>query len=108
MAEGDGLLAATARFREPPEVEEAAEEAVCEEVDVSALIEDGERRGVSGLLLVRVVAAHDLVNADWWSLSDPYAKAIERLCLLRAAGHGGPGDPEHTGRGRLLPGLKRP
>ena len=24
---------------------------------------------------MRVVAAYDLVNADWFSLSDPYAKA---------------------------------
>ena len=27
------------------------------------------------MLLIRVLAAHDLVNADWFSLSDPYAKA---------------------------------
>ena len=37
-------------------------------------MEDGERRGVFGLLLVRVLQAYDLVNADWWSLSDPYCK----------------------------------
>lgn len=24
---------------------------------------------------MRVVAAYDLINADWFSLSDPYAKA---------------------------------
>lgn len=33
------------------------------------------RRGAIGVLLVRVVAAYDLINADWFSLSDPYAKA---------------------------------
>lgn len=27
------------------------------------------------MLLIRVLAAHHLVNADWFSLSDPYAKA---------------------------------
>ena len=33
------------------------------------------RRGAFGVLLVRVLAAHNLINADWWSLSDPYTKA---------------------------------
>ena len=38
------------------------------------------RRGALGVLLVRVLAAHNLINADWFSLSDPYAKA-QRNCV---------------------------
>ena len=34
-----------------------------------------KRRGAFGVLLIRVLAAHNLINADWFSLSDPYAKA---------------------------------
>lgn len=31
-------------------------------------------RGAVGALWVRIIAAYDLINADWFSLSDPYVK----------------------------------
>ena len=34
------------------------------------------------MLLIRVLAAHNLVNADWFSLSDPYAKAPTGIDLV--------------------------
>lgn len=41
-----------------------------------------DRRGAFGVLLIRVLAAHNLVNADWFSLSDPYAKAPTGIDLV--------------------------
>eukprot|EP00439_Symbiodinium_sp_Y106_P017241 s455_g2.t1 len=76
-------------FRGPQEepAEEAEEEEEEEEAeedqrtlstlwreDVDEKIDAAAARGAIGLLLVRVVAAHNLINADWFSLSDPYVK----------------------------------
>ncbi|CAL1157726.1 unnamed protein product [Cladocopium goreaui] len=66
---------------------EAEEVAVVETDELEELLADARRwvdihrlgdlrRGAFGVLLIRVLAAHNLVNADWFSLSDPYAKVI--------------------------------
>lgn len=90
FADDEDLQAAIAEFR-GPEMEEPAEEAEEEEEeedaeedprtlstlwreDVDEKIDAAAARGAIGLLLVRVVAAHNLINADWFSLSDPYVK----------------------------------
>lgn len=76
VAEAEKLHAATALYRKSMEsVEEAeAEDVAVVETELEELLADARRRGAFGVLLIRVVAAHHLVNADWFSLSDPYAK----------------------------------
>eukprot|EP00435_Cladocopium_sp_Y103_P044514 s49_g12.t1 len=77
VAEDEKLHAATALYRknmEPVDEAEPEEVAVVETDEVEELLADARRRGAFGVLLIRVLAAHNLVNADWFSLSDPYAK----------------------------------
>lgn len=77
VAEDEKLHAATALYRksmEPVDEAEAEEVAVVETDELEELLADARRRGAFGVLLIRVLAAHNLVNADWFSLSDPYAK----------------------------------
>lgn len=77
VAEDEKLHAATALYRksmEPVNEAEAEEVAVVETDELEELLADARRRGAFGVLLIRVLAAHNLVNADWFSLSDPYAK----------------------------------
>eukprot|EP00931_Biecheleriopsis_adriatica_P108667 TRINITY_DN83003_c0_g1_i1.p1 TRINITY_DN83003_c0_g1~~TRINITY_DN83003_c0_g1_i1.p1 ORF type:complete len:389 (+),score=83.53 TRINITY_DN83003_c0_g1_i1:59-1225(+) len=42
--------------------------------DLSSEVAEASKRGAFGVLWVKVIAAYDLINADWWSLSDPYVK----------------------------------
>ncbi|CAJ1352631.1 unnamed protein product [Effrenium voratum] len=56
------------------ELDRCSTEAVEEEPQFEELVTAAKRRGALGVLLVRVLAAHNLINADWFSLSDPYAK----------------------------------
>ncbi|CAK9112545.1 unnamed protein product [Durusdinium trenchii] len=79
VAEEEPLRGATARFREPEKDEKQEEEESqlhedSEGPNPEELLADAQRRGAFGVLLVRVLAAHNLINADWWSLSDPYTK----------------------------------
>ena len=77
VAENESLKDATAKYRGNLEKEDANANDADVDVpldEVKELLADAKRRGAIGVLLVRVVAAYDLINADWFSLSDPYAK----------------------------------
>ncbi|CAE7496208.1 Nedd4l [Symbiodinium natans] len=89
FAEDQDLEAAIAQFRRAEEGNQAQELTAEEEEeaqedlrslstlwrdDVEEKLAAAAARGSIGVLLVRVVAAYNLINADWFSLSDPYVK----------------------------------